>query len=322
MNIAVIGSGYWGKNIVRNYAELNSLYAICEIDSEKRTQLKEQYPDTKLYASFDELLADKNVEGIAIATPAHTHFELGKKSLNAGLPTYIEKPITLNLEDAQALTDLAKEKDLPLMVGHILEYHPAIVKMKELVDKGDLGEVKHIRCTRVNLGKIRAHENIWWSFAPHDLSIIFTLIDEDPDKIQAASFRPLQEGIEDTVYADLNFKSGKSAHIHVSWLEPIKLHQTIVVCEKAMIVFNDTLKENKLMLYRYDLDRKTPNLTKQSEEVVSFEEGQPLKLECQHFMDCIKEGTNPKTDGQSACRIVSVIEYVDNVLKGVKKAKV
>ncbi|MGD9581353.1 MAG: Gfo/Idh/MocA family protein [Vampirovibrionia bacterium] len=322
MNIAVIGSGYWGKNIVRNYYELGSLYAICEIDEERRNQLSEQYPDTKLYASFNDLLADKNVAGIAIATPAHTHYELAKQSLEAGFPTYVEKPVTLNLKDAEDLRLLAEKKSLPFMVGHILEYHPAIVKMKELVEEGSLGQVKHIRCTRVNLGKIRDKENIWWSFAPHDLSIIFSLINEEPEKIQAASFKPLNEGIEDTVYADLGFASGKSAHIHVSWLEPIKLHQTVVVCEKAMIVFNDTLKEDKLMVYRYEYDNKTPNLTKESEESVKYEEGQPLKIECQHFMDCIKNNATPRTDGKSASRIIKVIEYVDNELKSISKVTV
>lgn len=322
MNIAVIGSGYWGKNIVRNYHELGSLYAICEIDSEKRDQLSQQYPDTKLYASFNELLADKNVEGIAIATPAHTHYELAKQSLESGFPTYVEKPVTLNLKDAEDLRLLAEKKSLPFMVGHILEYHPAIVKMKELVEEGSLGKVKHIRCTRVNLGKIRDKENIWWSFAPHDLSIIFSLINEEPEKIQAASFKPLNEGIEDTVYADLGFESGKSAHIHVSWLEPIKLHQTVVICEKAMIVFNDTLKEDKLMVYRYEYDNHTPNLTKESEESVKYEEGQPLQIECQHFIDCIKNNATPRTDGKSASRIIKVIEYVDNELKSISKVTV
>ncbi|MEW5821634.1 MAG: Gfo/Idh/MocA family oxidoreductase [Cyanobacteriota bacterium] len=322
MNIAVIGSGYWGKNIVRNYSEIDCLYAICEIDEEKRKLLAEQYPGVLIYETFDKLLADKKVEGIAIATPAHTHFELARKSLEAGFPTYVEKPITLNLEDAEALTKLAEEKQLPLMVGHILEYHPAIVKMKELISKDTYGKVKHIKCTRVNLGKIRVHENIWWSFAPHDLSIIFTLIDEDPEKIQATSFDPLQPEIEDTVYADLNFASGKSAHIQVSWLEPIKLHQTIVVCEKAFIVFNDTHKEDKLKVYNYSLDKETPNLIKEDELVISYEEGQPLKLECTHFIDCIKNNKTPKTDGRSACRIIKVIEYVDKELKKSSKVKV
>jgi UDP-2-acetamido-3-amino-2,3-dideoxy-glucuronate N-acetyltransferase len=322
MNIAVVGSGYWGKNIVRNLYELNNLYAVCELNPEIREQTSKQYPDIKIYSSYDELLNDKNISGIAIATPAHTHFELAKKSLEAGYPTFVEKPLTLNLEDSKTLTKLANKKQVPLMVGHILEYHPAIVKMKELVSSGELGKVKHIRCTRINLGKIRANENIWWSFAPHDLSIIFTLIDEDPEKIQATSFEPLQKGIEDTVYVDLNFPGGKSAHIHVSWLEPIKLHQTVVVCEKAMIVFNDTLKENKLMLYRYNFNNSEPNLTKESEECVKYEDGQPLKIECQHFVDCIKDNSTPKTDGQNACRIIKVIEHVDNTLKQNNRVRV
>jgi UDP-2-acetamido-3-amino-2,3-dideoxy-glucuronate N-acetyltransferase len=322
MNIGVVGSGYWGKNVVRNFNELGHLYAICEIDAKRREQLKDEYPDVKLYSNFSEMLNDSNIAGIAIATPAHTHYELARHSLKSGFPTYVEKPLTLTLKDSKELTALAEEKDIQLMVGHILEYHPAIVKMKEVVQAGEIGDVKHIRCTRVNLGKIRNQENIWWSFAPHDLSIIFTLIDEEPEKIQASSFDPIQKGIEDTVYADLQFPSGKSAHIHVSWLEPIKLHQTVVVGEKAMLVFNDTLPEDKLKMYKYSADFDKPELKKDSEEVISYEAGQPLRIECQHFVDCIKNNSTPRTDGKSACRIINVIETVDNKLKEMNKVKV
>lgn len=321
MNIAVVGSGYWGTNIVRNFAELDSLYAICEKDPNKRNELLEKYPNIKLYADYDELLGDKIVNGIAIATPAPTHFELAKKSLEAGFPTFVEKPITLNLKDAEYLTNLAQSKSLPLMVGHILEYHPALKKMQEIVKEGKYGKVKHIRCSRINLGKIRPQENIWWSFAPHDLTIIFMLLDEDPEHIQASTFKPLQEGIEDTVYADLKFKNGESAHIHVSWLEPIKLHQTVVVCEKAMIVFNDTVKENKLMLYEYGFDKTVPILNKEAETPVYYQEGQPLKNECQHFIDCITNNSHPRTDGKNACRIIKVIEYVDKELRKQNKVE-
>lgn len=315
MNIAVIGSGYWGKNIVKNYHELNSLYAICEIDPNKINDLKEKYPGIKVYSDYNTLLSDKSIDGIAIATPAHTHFSLAKQSLEAGFPTYVEKPLTLNLKDAEFLTDLAQDKNIPLMVGHIMEFNPAIVKMKQLIDNGTLGNIKHIRCTRVNLGKIRAHENIWWSFAPHDLSIIFMLLDQEPINIHVCTFKPLQDNIEDTIYADLLFKDGKSAHIHVSWLEPFKLHQTVIIGDKAMLVFNDTATENKLMLHQYSFDKNTPNLTKESETPVNYQDKQPLKVECQHFMDCIENNLHPKTDGISACRVIKVLEYVDSKLK-------
>lgn len=322
MNIAVVGSGYWGANIVRNFAELNSLYAICEKDPDKRNELIKKYPNAKIYADYEDLLNDNAVDGIALATPASTHFSLAKKSLEAGFPTYVEKPITLNLKDAEYLTNLAQQKNLPLMVGHILEYHPALVKMKEVVASGNYGKVKHIRCSRINLGKIRSQENIWWSFAPHDLTIIFMLLNEEPEHIQASTFIPLQDGIEDTVYADLIFKNGESAHIQVSWLEPIKLHQTVVVCEKAMIVFNDTIKENKLMLYEYNFDKTIPILSKEAEKPIYYDEGQPLKIECEHFIDCIKNNSTPRTDGKGACRIIKVIEYVDKVLRRQSKVEV
>lgn len=315
MNIVVVGSGYWGKNLVRNFDELGSLYGICEIDPVKREEFAQKYSEIVLFDSFDKVLADKNINGVAIATPAPTHFELAKKALESGMPTYVEKPITLNLRDAEILTQTAEEKNIPLMVGHILEYHPAIAKMKELVNEGVLGKIKHIRCTRINLGKVRSNENIWWSFAPHDLSIIFTLLDEEPVRLQASSFKPIQDNINDTVFADLTFKDGQSAHIHVSWLEPDKLHQTVVIGEKAMLVFNDTLKENKLMLHKYSYDPKEPLLNKINVAPVEYEEGQPLKIECQHFIDCVKDNKTPKTDGRSACRIIKVIEQVDNLIK-------
>jgi predicted dehydrogenase len=315
MNIAVVGSGYWGKNHVKNFYELESLYAVCELDQIKREELKEKYPDVKLFFDFNEMLNDKTIDGIVIATPAQTHFELARQCLESGFPVLVEKPMVLNTKDAEFLTELANKKKLPLMVGHILEYHPAIVKMKELVDSGHLGEIKHIRCSRINLGKIRAHENIWWSFAPHDLSIIFMMLDQEPVKIHASSFKPLQDGIEDTVYADLIFGDGKSAHIHVSWLEPVKLHQTIIIGEKAMLEFNDTLSVNKLKLHEYSYDRTTPALNKGQVINVDYQEGQPLRLECQHFMECIKENKTPKTNGKSACRIMKTIEQIDTQLK-------
>lgn len=318
MKIAVVGSGRWGKNHVRNYNELGVLYAVCEASSQKREELRSEYPHIKIYTDFDEMLKDKEISGIVIATPAHTHFGLAKKSLEAGFPTFVEKPLTLEYETSKQLTAIAESNNLPLMVGHILEYHPAVMKMQELVNSGEIGEVKHIRCTRINLGSIRNQENIWWSFAPHDLSIIFSLIDKEPVKINATSFKPINDGIEDTVYTDILLDNGASAHIHVSWLEPIKHHQTVVIGEIGMIVFDDSKKEDKLKLFKYSYDSESVMLNRGEEISVEFSEGQPLRFECEHFIECIKEKKQPKTDGKSACRIVKVIEEADNLLKGQK----
>jgi len=315
MNICVVGCGRWGKNHVKNHYELGSLYAVCDGSQQIRENIKENYQDIVIYNDFSEVLSDKNIDGIVIATPAQTHFELAQKSLKAGFPTFVEKPICLNLKDSQNLTALAESLELPLMVGHILEYHPAVLKMKELVDSGEIGEIKHIRCTRINLGKIRNNENIWWSFAPHDLSIIFKFIKDDPVEVKASSFRPIQEGIEDTVYADLFFKDGKSAHIHVSWLEPEKLHQTVVIGDKGMLVFNDTKQEDKLKLVKYNYDMSNVLLNKEEERIVDFEPLQPLKQECMHFIECIENNKPPLTDGKSACRVMKAIEAVDQAVK-------
>lgn len=311
----VVGSGNWGKNLVKNYYELDSLYGVCESDKAKQEELKNKYPNIKIWSNYDELLEDKSVNGIVIATPAQTHFELAEKSLNAGFPTYVEKPLTLNIKEAQKLSELAESKNLQLMVGHILEYFPAMTKIKELIENNVLGKIKHIRCTRVNLGKIRSYENIWWSFAPHDLSIISMFVDKEPVEVKVSSFKPLQEGIEDTVYADLIFEDGVSAHIHVSWLEPNKLHQTVVIGEKAMVVYNDTASEDKIKLYEYTFDKENVSLVKKSEKVIEFDDSQPLRIECQHFIDCIKNNTKPKTDGFKACKIIKIMEQVDKQLK-------
>ncbi len=314
MNICIVGCGRWGKNHVRTYHELGALYGVCEKSPELKKYLQETYPGVRIFEDFDEALRDKKIDGIVIATPAQTHYELAKKSLEAGFPTFVEKPICLNLKDSEYLTNLSESLNLPLMVGHILEYHPAVLKMKELVDSGEIGGIKHIRCTRINLGKIRNNENIWWSFAPHDLSIIFKFIKEEPVKVKTSSFRPIQENIEDTVYADLLFKSGQSAHIHVSWLEPEKLHQTVIVGETGMLVFNDTKQEDKLKLVKYSYDSNNVLLNREEEKVIDFEPLQPLKQECLHFMECIKENKTPITDGRSACKIINIIEQADREL--------
>lgn len=312
MNIGVIGCGHWGKNLVRNYFELDSLYAVCEIDPKKREEFKTTYPDIKIFSDYLELLQDKNIDGIVIATPAPTHFELAKASLETGIPTYIEKPMTLSLKEAEYLTELAESKDLQLMVGHILEYHPAILKMKELTDKGIIGKIKHIRNSCVNFGKIRSNESAWWSLAPHSLSAILMLLEKTPAEIQAKSFNSIQKGIADTVYADLFFDEGESAHIHASWLEPNKIHQTVVIGESGMLSFDATLKEDQLTLHKYSFDG---TLLKESTNI-EYEKDEPLKLECKHFIESIKNDTSPKTDGKSACRIIKILEQADQKLKG------
>lgn len=314
MNICVIGCGRWGKNHVKNYHELGHLYSVCEKNPEIKAELRENYENIIIYDDFNEVLNDKNIDGIVITTPAETHFELAQKSLKAGFPTFVEKPVCLNLKDSEILTGLAESAGLPLMVGHILEYHPAVLKMKELAESGEIGEIKHIRCARINLGKIRNNENIWWSFAPHDLSIIFKFFNEEPYKVKASSFKPIQENIADTVYADLFFTGQRSAHIHVSWLEPEKLHQTVIIGEKGMLVFDDTKIRDKLKLIKYCYDDENILLNKEEERVIDLAPLPPLRQECIHFIECLREKKSPLTDGKSACRIIKVIGLVDKEL--------
>lgn len=314
MKIALIGYGDWGKNIARNFNEMGCLHAICDIDSEKRFQAKEKYPDASLIEDYNELLNENSIDGVAIATPSYDHYQITKDFLSHGVPVLVEKPVTLNYNDAKNLKELSEKNKVPFMAAHLMEYHPAIEKLKGIVKSEEFGEIKHIRSTRVNLGKIRPDESVWWNFATHDLSIIASLIDDELDNIHAQSFKPLQDKIEDTVYVDLNYKSGKSAHIHLSWLEPIKLHQTLIVFEKALVVFNDTIKDNKLMLYRYAYDKNVPFLNKESEEPLEYGYIEPLKNECTHFIDCIQNNLVPKTDGNKACQIIKIMEDVQKVL--------
>lgn len=321
MNIAIAGFGPWGKNIANKLSELNVLHAICDIDPQSLAEAQSFYPDKVVYADFNELLTDDKIDGIMLATPAHTHFELAWKLLEAKKHVFVEKPFTMNSDHALKLADFAEAQNVTLMAGHLLEYHPAVVKIKEMLEQETIGKLKHIRCTRVNLGKIRPDENVWWSFAPHDLSIIFTLIDETPESFQAATFRPLQEGISDTVYVDLKFPGGQTAHIHLSWLEPIKLHQTVIVGEKAILVFNDTVEDNKLVLYKYSFDKKLPLLNKEFEEPIQIDRTPPLKLECMHFINCIASGQKPKTDARGAYKIIQTIETVNQKLTSDVKEK-
>lgn len=314
MNIAVIGCGYWGKNVIKSFYNLKSLYAICEIDQHKLKETAAEYPDAKTFASVDELLNDSNIHGIAIITPTNTHYDLAKKTLESGYHTYVEKPLTSNSSDSNMLANISGKSDKILMVGDLLEYHPAFIKIKEIITEGGIGQIRHIRSSRINMGGIKHGENIIWSFAPQDVSIILSLINKDPVEIRASSFRPMVEGVYDTVYSDLIFAEGQTAHIHVSWLEPIRLHQKVIITDKAMLVFNDTLKENKLIQYNYNYDKKVHLLNRESEIPIYYDNIDPVESACKHFLDCIKNNAVPITNVNKACKTISLLECINDKL--------
>ncbi|UCC38793.1 MAG: Gfo/Idh/MocA family oxidoreductase [Candidatus Aminicenantes bacterium] len=316
-NIAVMGCGHWGKNLIRNFHELDSLYAICDIDEEKLKSFKEKYQDAAVYYDLKTLLADSNIEAVVISTPAETHFSLAKEVLSSGKDVFIEKPIALNYRDGEELVSLAAEKNKILMVGHLLEYHPAIIKLKEIIDKGDIGKIHYIYSNRLNLGKFRTEENILWSFAPHDISVIINLLGEMPDEIFARGGNYLNPHITDVTVTTMNFPSGVKAHIFVSWLHPYKEQKLVVIGDKQMVVFDDVNPSDKLFSYSHKIDwiDRLPIPRPEEAEPIDIEKKEPLRAECEHFIDCITTRNSPKTDGENGLKVLKILEECQKYLK-------
>lgn len=308
--IACIGAGYWGQNLVRNFHDLGVLSWICEADPDRRVQLSTAYPGVQITASIEQLLADPNVRGVAIATPAETHGDIVRQVLLAGKDVLVEKPLALSVAVGQELVSLAAEHERVLMVGHLLWYHPAVLKLKELVEAGELGRLQYIYSTRLNLGKIRREENILWSFAPHDISVILGLVGEVPEAIDAHGGNYLHDQIADVTVSFLSFPSGIKAHVFVSWLHPFKEQKLVVVGDRKMAVFDDVTKHDKLLVYPHSIDWKNhlPVANKAQAEPVAFDWVEPLRAECQHFIECIANRMVPRTDGHEALRVLSVLE--------------
>jgi UDP-2-acetamido-3-amino-2,3-dideoxy-glucuronate N-acetyltransferase len=253
--IAVVGSGYWGKNLVRNFNSLNALKLICDKNETILDVFKKQYADVEVCLAFSEILNRSDINGIAIATPAETHFRLAREALLAGKHVYVEKPLVLDENEGAELIDIAQKKQLKLMVGHLLQYHPVFIRLKELASSGELGRINYIYSNRLNLGKIRREENILWSFAPHDISMILSIAGEEPESVMSTGGNYLHQKIADVTTTHLDFPSGMQAHIFVSWLHPFKEQKLVVVGDRKMAVFDDTQPwEDKLLLYPHRID--------------------------------------------------------------------
>lgn len=318
VRVAVVGTGYWGKNLVRLFAELPSasLYACCDTDEARLQRNKQAYPHIRSFTSVDDLLQDNTVDAVAIATPSSTHYTLAKRMLEAGRHVYVEKPLALHSEEAMELTELAQQIDRRLMVGHLLLYHPAVRKLKELVTSGELGEVYYVYAQRLNLGIVRWDENAWWSLAPHDISVILYLFDQFPSVVSAHGEGYLRRETQDVVFANLQFPTGQMGQIHVSWLDPHKMRKVTVVGSRKMVVFDDVEATEKIKIYDKGVDIRLgyesygDALTLRHGDIyiprVEMEE--PLKLECQHFIDCILNNQTPQTDGINGLRVVQVLE--------------
>jgi UDP-2-acetamido-3-amino-2,3-dideoxy-glucuronate N-acetyltransferase len=309
-SVAVIGSGYWGKNLVRNYHQLGALKLICDKNETVLAQFNEQYPDVDTCLALHDVLSRDDIHGVVIATPAETHFDLAREAILAGKHLYVEKPLVLNEDQAEALIQLAGERGLSLMVGHLLQYHPAFVHLKELAALGELGRINYIYSHRLNLGKIRREENILWSFAPHDISMILALAGEYPESVLATGGNYLHRKIADVTTTHLEFPSGLRAHIFVSWLHPFKVQQLVVVGDRKMAVFDDTKPwPDKLLLYPHEIrwENNVPVPARAEPEHVGIPQSEPLRIECEHFLHCMTNGCQPITDGREGLQVLKIL---------------
>jgi len=307
--IAVVGAGYWGKNIIRNLYELGSLKTICDKREELREHFKSKYPDVIFTTSFSDVLSSSSIKAVVIATPEETHYNLAKEVLLADKDVFVEKPLALRLEDGEKLAELSEKTKRILMVGHILRYHPAVSKLKELINRGELGKIQYIYSNRLSIGRIRNEGNILWSFAPHDISAILFLLDEFPETILSTGGSYLQQKIFDVTLTGMDFASGVKAHIFVSWLHPFKEQKLVVVGSKKMAVFDD-VSEEKLLLYPHKIEwlERSPVAQKANSQVVPLQMEEPLKLECQHLIDCIEKRLTPKTDVREGLEVLRVLQ--------------
>jgi len=316
--IAVIGTGYWGKNLVRNFYNLGVLHSVCDVNQNAVNYFTKEYPGTDGITSFPEILSNNDIKGVVIATPASTHAALAREALLAGKDVYVEKPLCLDEEDGAELNRLAGEKERILMVGHLLWYHNGILKLKELIDKGELGRIRYIYSNRLNIGKLRREENVLWSFAPHDISVILGLTNEIPISIQAQGGNFLHQKIADTTVTLLNFASGIQAHIFVSWLHPFKEQKLVVVGDKKMAVFDDTAPwPEKLTLYPHTVEWEAniPVAHKADAQMIGLEEAEPLRAECQAFLDAIDRRISPYTDGYEGLRVLSILNHCQKAME-------
>jgi len=316
--IGVIGTGYWGKNLVRNYNDLGALHTICDNNPVVVQSFLEKYKGITGVTSYSDVLQNKVIDAIVIATPAETHFTLAQEALLAGKDVYIEKPLCLAEREGKKLNDIADRHKRILMTGHLLWYHPAVLKLKKMIRAGELGRIRYIYSNRLNLGKLRREENVLWSFAPHDISVILGLIDEMPGFVMSQGGNYLHRQIADTTVTLLDFPSGVKAHIFVSWLHPFKEQKLVVVGDKQMAVFDDTVVwPEKLTVYPHSVEwnDNIPVANKAEARFVEITEEEPLRAECAHFLNCIENRKIPRTDGEEGLRVLQVLNCCQESLE-------
>ncbi len=328
VNIGVIGCGYWGPNLLRNFTQIKGVQVgkACDIDEKRLDYIKGRYPHLKGTKDYKRLLRDQNIEAIVIATPVASHYLLTKESLWAGKDVLVEKPLALTSTQCRELIKLAKGKKRILMVGHTFLYNAAVRRLREYIRSGELGEIYYIYSHRLNLGKVRRDVNALWNFAPHDISIILYLLGKMPKSVHARGSSYIQKGIEDVVFLSLDFPGRITVHIHMSWVDPIKVRKMTVVGSKKMVVYDDTHPDEKIKVY----DRRFEKVFFQ--DIETFGEFQlklraggvyspeiefiePLKVECSHFIECIRKRKSPLTNGENGLRVVEILEAAQKSLK-------
>jgi predicted dehydrogenase len=320
VNVGQAGLGHWGKNLVRNFDELADLTWICDSDEARRAEFGARYPNARVTASFEEMLADDDLQAVVIATPVPTHHPLAKQALEAGKHVFVEKPPAMRAAEMEELVGLAEERGRVLMPGHLLLYHPGVQKLKELVDSGQLGDVLCVYGNRQNLGIIRTNENALWSLGVHDLSVILYLIGEQPSQAVANGNAFLNAGVEDVVFCYLQFPSGKIAHMHLSWLDPHKMRKLTVVGRDKMAVFDDMELEQKITVYDKAPEEPTGTYGEwrtRTGDVFSpkISNDEPLKLECRHFLGLVENGWDGR-EMHDGLEVVRALELLTESLRG------
>lgn len=317
--LALVGAGYWGRNLARNFHALQALHALCDRDQRTLETYGPEYESVRKTTQFTEVLNDAGITRIAIAVPAVLHYSLAKAALEAGKDVFVEKPICLKVDEARSLVRLAAERERVLMVGHLLQHHPLVQELHLLVARGELGRLQYITSNRLNLGKIRREENALWSFAPHDISVILSLVGNRlPENVRCTGGEYLNHGIADTTLTALRFEDGVRAHVYVSWLNPFKEQKLTVVGSEGLAVFDDTRPWNeKLLLYRHPItwtNGQVPTPSKVKGEPVLLPEAEPLRSECQHFLACCDTRRTPRTDGAEGLRVLQVLQAAQESL--------
>lgn len=313
-NIAVIGAGYWGKNLVRNFADLGVLHTICDADAKLLSQLASQYPQANTETEYSRVIQNEETKGIVIASPAAIHYDMAKAALLAGKDVFVEKPFTTNSQNAQELLELSEKQHRILMVGHLLLYHPAVQTLKRYIQSGELGDIYYIYSTRVNLGQVRQDENALWRLVPHDIAIYIYLLGEPPVVTSAQGSAFLQPDFVDVVFVTMSL--GKVlAYVHASWLDPHKIRQLTIVGSKKMAIFDDMEPEHKLQIHDKVVDPKTLAIRSGEVAFPRLDTTEPLLLECQEFLNCIRERRQPLSDARQGLEVVRTLETAQKLMQ-------